>query len=49
MLTNISLDHKEMDELRQLFAHFLNASRKAVLNLDDPEARALPRPSRPTR
>jgi len=30
-----------MDELRQLFAHFLNASRKAVLNLDDPEARAL--------
>jgi UDP-N-acetylmuramate--alanine ligase len=41
VLTNISLDHKEMDELRQLFAHFLNASRKAVLNLDDPEARAL--------
>jgi UDP-N-acetylmuramate--alanine ligase len=30
-----------MDELRQLFAHFLNASRKAVLNLDDPETRAL--------
>jgi hypothetical protein len=27
VLTNISLDHKEMDELRQLFAHFLNASR----------------------
>jgi UDP-N-acetylmuramate--alanine ligase len=41
VLTNISLDHKEMDELRQLFAHFLNASRKAVLNLDDPETRAL--------
>jgi UDP-N-acetylmuramate--alanine ligase len=41
VLTNISLDHKEMDELRQLFAHFLNSSRKAVLNLDDPEARAL--------
>jgi UDP-N-acetylmuramate--alanine ligase len=41
VLTNISLDHKEMDELRQLFAHFLNASRKAVLNLDDPEVRAL--------
>jgi len=41
VLTNISLDHKEMDELRQLFAHFLNASRKAVVNLDDPEARAL--------
>ena len=41
VLTNISLDHKEMDELRQLFAHFLNESRKAVLNLDDPETRAL--------
>ena len=41
VLTNISLDHKEMDELRQLFAHFLNASRKAVVNLDDPESRAL--------
>jgi UDP-N-acetylmuramate--alanine ligase len=41
VLTNISLDHKEMDELRQLFAHFLNSARKAVLNLDDPEARAL--------
>ena len=41
MLTNISLDHKEMDELRQLFGHFLNRSRKAVVNLDDPEMRAL--------
>ena len=41
VLTNISLDHKEMEELRQLFAHFLNASRKAVVNLDDPEVRAL--------
>jgi UDP-N-acetylmuramate--alanine ligase len=41
VLTNISLDHKEMDELRELFAHFLNASRKAILNLDDPETRAL--------
>jgi UDP-N-acetylmuramate--alanine ligase len=41
VLTNISLDHKEMAELRQLFAGFLNAARKAVLNLDDPEARIL--------
>jgi UDP-N-acetylmuramate--alanine ligase len=41
VLTNISLDHKDMDELRALFGHFLNASRKAVLNLDDPEVRAL--------
>jgi UDP-N-acetylmuramate--alanine ligase len=41
VLTNISLDHKEMTELRQLFAGFLRSSRKAVLNLDDPETRAL--------
>jgi UDP-N-acetylmuramate--alanine ligase len=41
VLTNISLDHKEMDELRALFAGFLNAARKAVLNLDDPETRVL--------
>ena len=41
VLTNISLDHKEMVELRQLFAGFLNASKKTVLNLDDPETRAL--------
>ena len=41
VLTNISLDHKELTELRELFGHFLNRSRKAVLNLDDPETRAL--------
>jgi UDP-N-acetylmuramate--alanine ligase len=41
VLTNISLDHKEMDELRQLFAYFLARARKAVLNLDDPETRML--------
>ena len=41
VLTNISLDHMTMDELRALFAGFLNRSDKAVLNLDDPETRAL--------
>ncbi|HEY0164813.1 MAG TPA: Mur ligase family protein, partial [Sphingomicrobium sp.] len=41
VLTNISLDHKEMGELRQLFAGFLGAARTAVLNLDDPETRVL--------
>ncbi|MEO6359344.1 MAG: Mur ligase family protein [Sphingomicrobium sp.] len=41
VLTNISLDHKEMAELRQLFGGFLAVSRKAVLNLDDPETRLL--------
>ncbi len=41
VLTNISLDHKEMAELRALFAGFLAAARKGVVNLDDPEARML--------
>jgi UDP-N-acetylmuramate--alanine ligase len=41
VLTNISLDHKEMEDLRSLFAAFLLRARKAVLNLDDPETRAI--------
>ena len=41
VLTNISLDHKEMDELRSLFGAFLLRARKAVINLDDPETRAI--------
>src|SRR5690349_19225714 len=41
VLTNISLDHKEMAELRSLFGAFLLKARKAVLNLDDPETRAI--------
>src|SRR5690348_1440397 len=41
VLTNVTLDHKEMEELRRLFAGFLLSARKAVLNLDDPETRAL--------
>src|SRR4030095_2302407 len=41
VLTNISLDHMTMDELRALFAGFLARSGHAVLNLDDPETRAL--------
>lgn len=41
VLTNVSLDHKEMAELRSLFAAFLLRARKAVVNLDDPETRAL--------
>jgi len=41
LLTNISLDHKEMAELRSLFAAFLLRARKAVVNLDDPETRAI--------
>jgi len=41
VLTNISLDHKELEELRSLFAAFLLRARKAVVNLDDPETRAM--------
>jgi UDP-N-acetylmuramate--alanine ligase len=41
VLTNISLDHMTMDELRALFGGFLSRSDKAVLNLDDPETRLL--------
>ena len=41
VLTNISLDHKEMAELRSLFASFLLRARKGVVNLDDPETRAI--------
>jgi len=41
VLGNISLDHKEMDELRLLFSGFLAAASKAVVNLDDPETRLL--------
>jgi UDP-N-acetylmuramate--alanine ligase len=39
VLGNISLDHKSMDELRDLFSGFLGSAGKGVVNLDDPEAR----------
>jgi UDP-N-acetylmuramate--alanine ligase len=41
VLTNVSLDHKEMEELRTLFTGFLGAARKAVVNADDEESRQL--------
>ena len=41
VLTNISLDHLAMDELRALFGGFLERSGKAVINLDDPETRII--------
>ena len=41
VLTNISLDHMSMEELRALFGGFLARASKAVLNLDDPETRLL--------
>jgi len=41
VVTNISLDHKTMDELRALFRGFLAKAETAVLNLDNDETRAL--------
>jgi len=41
VLNNVSLDHKSLEELRQLFGDFLAESDKAALNLDDGETAAL--------
>lgn len=41
ILLNVSLDHKTMEELRQLFGEYLSRSRIAVINADDEEALAL--------
>ncbi len=41
VLNNIALDHKSMDELRQLFGDFVGRARTAVLNLDNAETRQL--------
>ena len=41
VVSNISLDHKSMEELRDLFGGFTGRARKAVLNLDNPETAAL--------
>ncbi|MEO5641330.1 MAG: Mur ligase family protein [Sphingomicrobium sp.] len=41
VLTNVSLDHHSMESLRTLFGGFLGVARQAVINLDDPESRAL--------
>ena len=39
VLTNVTLDHKSMDELRALFIGFVSKAETAVLNLDDEETR----------
>lgn len=41
VVSNISLDHKSMEELRELFGGFTGRAAKAVLNLDNIETRAL--------
>ena len=41
VVSNISLDHKSMEELRDLFGGFTRRAAKAVLNLDNLETQAL--------
>jgi UDP-N-acetylmuramate--alanine ligase len=41
VVTNVTLDHLQMEDLRSLFGAFLLRAKKAVLNLDDPETRAM--------
>ena len=41
VVSNISLDHKSMEELRDLFGGFTGRAEKAVLNLDNVETQAL--------
>ena len=42
VLNNVAVDHKSMDELRDLFRNFLKASRRIAINVDNDEARKLP-------
>jgi UDP-N-acetylmuramate--alanine ligase len=41
VLNNVSLDHKEMAELRTLFAGFIAKAESAIVNIDNAEAAAL--------
>lgn len=41
VLNNVSLDHKSLEELRELFGDFLGRAAVAVINADDPESLAL--------
>ena len=41
VLGNVSLDHKSMEELRQLFGDFLARAEVAAVNIDDAESAAL--------
>ncbi len=41
IITNISLDHKTLEELRQLFGDFADKARALIWNHDDAESRAL--------
>ncbi|MEQ1753754.1 MAG: Mur ligase family protein [Micropepsaceae bacterium] len=37
LVTNVSLDHKPLTELRELFGAFISRAETAILNLDNPE------------
>ncbi|GAA4039758.1 glutamate ligase domain-containing protein [Parerythrobacter jejuensis] len=41
VLLNVSLDHKSMEELRELFGNYLAVSKTSVINADNAEAMAL--------
>jgi UDP-N-acetylmuramate--alanine ligase len=41
VLNNVSLDHKSLEELRELFGNFLSCAKIAVVNADDAESLAL--------
>jgi UDP-N-acetylmuramate--alanine ligase len=41
VLSNVSLDHKTLEELRNLFGEFLSLADVAAVNVDDPESAAL--------
>src|SRR3569623_63326 len=41
VLNNVSLDHKGLDELRQLFGDFAHRARTTVVNVEDEESAAL--------
>jgi len=48
VLNNVALDHKSMDELRQLFGDLLGKAQACVLNLDNAETIALTTRARET-
>jgi UDP-N-acetylmuramate--alanine ligase len=41
VLNNVSLDHKTLEELHQLFGDFLSVAKQAIWNADDAESRLL--------
>jgi UDP-N-acetylmuramate--alanine ligase len=41
VVTNVSLDHKSLEELHGLFGDFLRKAETAIINADDPESAAL--------